>query len=178
MCITIVGEVFVKIPICFLSDFGEVANIPRTAFVAELSTKSEWENAEILVRSIYSFDTSCHMFRRERTEQASRMTKYLMICLNIEKQREKSATRWSLESLYFSSLFPLNQANKTAKGNAQQKGLKHQLPGDLYISYISSFFKIRAAMFSTCPKSFRFFPSFEQSQQHPFLSLQCGSSFR
>lgn len=96
MCITIVGEVFVKIPICFLSDFGEVASIPRIAFVAELSTKSKWENAEILVRSIYSFDTSCHMFRRERTEQASRMTKYLMICLNIEKQREKSATRWSL----------------------------------------------------------------------------------
>lgn len=96
MRITIVGEVFVKIPICFLSDFGEVASIPRIAFAAELSIKSKWEDAEILVRSIYSFDTSCHMFRRERTEQASRMTKYLMICLNTEKQREKCATQWSL----------------------------------------------------------------------------------
>lgn len=110
MCITIVGKVFVKIPICFLSDFGEVSGIPRIVFAAELSTKSKWRNAEILVRSIYSFDTSCHTFRRERTEHASRMTKtkYLTTCLNIEKQREKSATLWSLESLSFSSLFTPN----------------------------------------------------------------------
>lgn len=95
---------------------GNIANgiITRRGFVAELSTKSKQGNDETLMRDIYSSDTSCLMFRRERSEQAK--TKYLMICVNIEKQREKSATQWSLESLFFLITGSPTRPTKVPKG--------------------------------------------------------------
>lgn len=89
-------------------------SITGTGFVAELSAKSKWRNADTLMRDIYSCDISCFMFRRERGEQAK--TKYLMICVHIEKQRQKSATQWSLESVIFLIICSPTRPTKVPKG--------------------------------------------------------------
>lgn len=102
------------------------------------------------------------MFRREMTEQAK--TKYLMICVNIEKQREKSATQWSLESLFF--LIICSQVGQPKCQRGCLAGVfetsapwwpiyPYVVTSSTRVSHCSSF-KISAAMLSTCPKDLAF----------------------
>lgn len=137
-------------------------SITRTGFAAEHSTKSKWGNAKTLMRDIYSCDTSCLMFRRERIEQAK--TKYLMICVNMEKQREKSATQWSLESLFFLIICSQLGQPKCQRGCLAGVFETSAPWWPIYPSVVTysthvnhcSFFKISTAMLSTCAKDIRF----------------------